>query len=70
MSDKEKWMRDTKEKHILTEWMEIFNVLVSIGPSISVCLQYNGKSQWVDTLRAKIAKQKFEDANPKYNYKG
>jgi hypothetical protein len=30
---KKKWMRDTKEKHILSmEWMEIFNVLVSIGP--------------------------------------
>ena len=46
------------------EWMEIFNVLVSIGPSIVACdITMENPNGWILYV-LQIAKQKFEDANP------
>ena len=72
MSHKEKMDAGYKGKTYTTpmEWMEIFNVLVSIGSSISACpdITMENPNGWILYV-LQIAKQKFEDANPiQYNY--
>ena len=46
------------------EWMEIFNVLVSIGPKYFRMPDITMENQMGGYFTCQIAKQKFEDANP------
>ena len=55
---------------IAMEWMEIFNVLVSIGSSICGMSDITMENQMGGYFTCQIAKQKFEDANPNIIIKG
>ena len=64
MSDKENMDAGYKGKYTPMEWMEIFNVLVGICTSITVCLDIDMEIKMGSYFSCNIAKQKFIDGNP------